>query len=123
MGEDARVDLEDLRVAVYRSFARTGRAPRADDLAQQLTLNMATVRAGLAELAGTRHLVLDQAGHIVMAHPFSAVPLGFAVMGRQTLWWGGCAWDSFALPHVLPDQGTVLWPPDAQPAPARTPGT
>jgi Alkylmercury lyase len=43
-----------------------------------------------------------------MAHPFSAVPLGFAVMGRRTLWWGGCAWDSFALPHLLPDEGEVL---------------
>jgi Alkylmercury lyase len=62
----------------------------------------------LAELARACHLVLDQAGQIVMAHPFSAVPLGFAVMGRQTLWWGGCAWDSFALPQVLPDEGEVL---------------
>ena len=25
-----------------------------------------------------------------MAHPFSAVPLGFSVMGPETLWWGGC---------------------------------
>ena len=32
-----------------------------------------------------------------MAHPFSTVPLGFSVMGNRTLWWGGCAWDSFAL--------------------------
>jgi hypothetical protein len=106
--EDASVDLEDLRLAVYRSFAENGRPPRADDLAEWLTLNVATVRAGLAELARVRHLVLDQAGQIVMAHPFSAVPLGFAVMGRQTLWWGGCAWDSFALPHLLPDEGEVL---------------
>jgi hypothetical protein len=102
------VDLEDVRLAVYHSFARTGRPPRANDLAQQLTLDIATIRAGLAELARARHLVLDQADQIVMAHPFSAVPLGFAVMGRQTLWWGGCAWDSFALPHVLPDEGEVL---------------
>jgi Alkylmercury lyase len=102
------VHLEDLRLAVYRSFACTGRAPKVDDLAEQLTLDVAAVRAGLIELAGARHLVLDQADQIVMAHPFSAVPLGFAVMGRQTLWWGGCAWDSFALPHLLPDEGEVL---------------
>ena len=43
-----------------------------------------------------------------MAHPFSAVPLGFSVMGRRTLWWGGCAWDSFALPHLLPGESEVL---------------
>jgi hypothetical protein len=22
-------------------------------------------------------------------------------MGSRTLWWGGCAWDSFAMPHLL----------------------
>jgi hypothetical protein len=78
------VGFEDLRLAVYRSFARTGRPPRTDDLAERLALDVATVRAGLAELARARHLVLDRAGQILMAHPFSAVPLGFAVMGRQT---------------------------------------
>lgn len=100
--------LEDLRLAVYHSFADTGCPPRAGDLAEQLASDIATVRAGLTELARARHLVLDSSGQIVMAHPFSAVPLGFAVMGRQTLWWGGCAWDSFALPHLLPDEGEVL---------------
>jgi hypothetical protein len=44
---------------------------------------------------------------VTMAHPFTAAPLGFSVMGRDSLWWGGCAWDSFALPH-LPDQGPML---------------
>jgi hypothetical protein len=29
-------------------------------------------------------------------------------MGRETLLWGGCAWDSFALPHLLPDEPEVL---------------
>jgi len=29
-------------------------------------------------------------------------------MGRETLWWGGCAWDSFALAHLLPDAPDVL---------------
>ena len=43
-----------------------------------------------------------------MAHPVSAVPLGFSVMGARTLWWGGRAWDSFALPHLLPGEGEVL---------------
>jgi hypothetical protein len=102
------VDLEDLRLAVYRSFARTARPTDPNELAEELTLDISTVRAGLAELARTRHLVLDETGQIVMAHPFSAVPLGFAVMGRRTLWWGGCAWDSFALPQLLPDEGEVL---------------
>jgi Alkylmercury lyase len=44
----------------------------------------------------------------LMAHPFATVPLGFSVMGARTLWWGGCAWDSFAVPHLVPDERTVL---------------
>ncbi|KAB7744865.1 hypothetical protein GA707_07530 [Nostocoides sp. F2B08] len=66
------------------------------------------VRAGLRELSGQRHLALGAGGEIVMAHPFTAVPLGFSVMGHDTLWWGGCAWDSFALAHLLPEQSPVL---------------
>jgi hypothetical protein len=102
------MDGEDLRLAVYRSFASAGRAPDARDLAEHLGCGVPAVVLGLRELAGARHLVLDEAGQIVMAHPFSAVPLGFAVMGSHTLWWGGCAWDSFALPHLLPVEGEVL---------------
>jgi hypothetical protein len=102
------MEIEDLRLAVYRSFAETGRAPGAGDLAEQLASDVPAVQGGLHELADARHLVLNQQGRIVMAHPFSAVPLGFAVMGAQTLWWGGCAWDSFALPQLLPGAGEML---------------
>jgi hypothetical protein len=102
------VDSEDLRLAVYRAFAETGNAPPAAELARRLGVDVEAVTAGLAELARGRHLALDQAGAIVMAHPFSAVPLGFSVMGTRTLWWGGCAWDSFALPNLLPGVGEVL---------------
>lgn len=103
-----RVDDEDVRLAVYTHFAATGRAPTTDDLARQVDGAAAVVEASLQRLHDTRHVVLGDDGAIVMAHPFAAVPLGFAVMGRNTLWWGGCAWDSFALPHLLPAEGEVL---------------
>jgi hypothetical protein len=102
------VDLEDLRLAIYRQFQTTGRAPEPAALAHLLCTTEPDIRAGMVELASQRHLVLDAGGEIVMAHPFSAVPLGFSVMGRTTLWWGGCCWDSFALPHLLPDEPDVL---------------
>jgi len=102
------VDIEDLRLAVYRAFAETGRAPRAAELAEQLGAGLPAVTAGLDELARARHLALGGQGQIVMAHPFSAVPLGFSVMGASTLWWGGCAWDSFALPQLLPGENEML---------------
>jgi hypothetical protein len=97
---------EDLRLAVYRSFAQMGHAPGRDALADQFGVPVAQVADGLRELAERRHVVLDSEGRI--AHPFAAIPLGFSVMGRHTLWWGGCAWDSFALPHLLPEEDPVL---------------
>jgi hypothetical protein len=102
------MDVEELRLAVYRHFADTGRAPGVAELTIQLRWAPADVERGLWQLAAERHLVLSERGEIVMAHPFAAVPLGFSVMGRATLWWGGCAWDSFALPHLLPAEGEVL---------------
>lgn len=104
----AGMDTEDVRLAVYEAFARDGTVPNADGLAARLDAQPADVTRLLAELAAQRHVVLDGEGRIVMAHPFAAIPLGFSVMGRDTLWWGGCAWDSFALPHLLPDESPVL---------------
>jgi hypothetical protein len=100
------MDVEDLRLAVYRTFAREGRPPAAAELARELDCSTEQATDGLRVLAAARHLALDGDGRIVMAHPFSAVPLGFSVMGTSTLWWGGCAWDSFALAHLL------TWEPD-----------
>jgi hypothetical protein len=102
------MDVEDLRLAIYRGFAADGRAPDADGLARLLGAPRAEIADGLLELARGRHVALDGDGRILMAHPFASVPLGFAVMGATTLWWGGCAWDSFALPHLLPSEPDVL---------------
>jgi Alkylmercury lyase len=108
MNEDQVMELEDLRLAVYRSFASTGQAPTRLMLTVQLGADDAEIKSGLEMLARNRHLVLDGNDDIVMAHPFAAVPLGFAVMGTATLWWGGCAWDSFALPHLVDDPNPML---------------
>jgi Alkylmercury lyase len=102
------VDLEVLRLAVYAHFRKSGLAPSSGELAAVVGTPEDDIRSGLAQLAAQRHLVLGPDGAIVMAHPFSAVPLGFSVMGRRTLWWGGCAWDSFALAHLLPEEGALL---------------
>jgi hypothetical protein len=102
-------DDEDLRLAVYQTFAATGAEPTAAGLGSTVGSSVAEVRAGLRRLHDARHIVLDAEGdRILMAHPFASVPLGFSVMGSGTLWWGGCAWDSFALPHLLPAEPEVL---------------
>ena len=98
---------EDVRLAVYLAFARDGRLPAHDALAELAGTDPRALRFALERLAEARHVVLRD-GEVVMAHPFAAVPLGFSVMGHHTLWWGGCAWDSFALPHLLDDDRSVL---------------
>lgn len=102
------VKLEDVRLAVYRAFAEEGRAHEVEQLAALLGATPGAVRDCLRQLAQARHLVLDDADRILMAHPFAAIPLGFAVMARRTLYWGGCAWDSFALPHLLANEPDML---------------
>jgi alkylmercury lyase-like protein len=102
------VNLEDLRLAVYEGLARTGQAPSIEDLRARFATTESDVRAGFQSLAAARHVVLDGEDRILMAHPFATIPLGFAVMGRNALWWGGCAWDSFAIPNVVADEPEVL---------------
>ncbi len=102
------LDLEALRVAVYRSLAATARAPERAQLLAELDATDAEVVAGLRALHDAHQLVLDDRGDIVLAHPFATVDLGFSVKGRHTLWWGGCVWDSFAIPHLVPSEPEVL---------------
>jgi Alkylmercury lyase len=102
------IDDEAVRVAIYRSLAGTGTVPSPEALAAASGTEPEEVGAAVRRLADARHVVLDATGALVMAHPFATIPLGFAVMGARMLWWGGCAWDSFALPHLLPDDPEVL---------------
>jgi len=50
------MDSEDLRLAVYRAFAGTGRAPEPGELAGQFGTDVREVAAGLDELAGSGRL-------------------------------------------------------------------
>ena len=92
---------ERVRREIYRAFASDGAAPRTDVLPDALGMAADVVRGHLLDLAEAHHLVLANDGRVVFAHPFSSINLGFSVMGENTLWWGGCAWDSFAIPHLL----------------------
>jgi Alkylmercury lyase len=102
------LDLEDLRLSIYASLASTGRAPEPAALAAASGVGAAEIESGLRRLADARHLALDADGRIVLAHPFSTIDLGFSVKGTHTLWWGGCIWDSFAIPHLVADEPEAL---------------
>ena len=99
---------EAIRLAVYAGFITAGHPPKVMEMAEALGIDGAAVRESLARLHVARHFVLHADGDIVMAHPFAAIPLGFSVMGHATLWWGGCAWDSFAIPHLVPGDPEIL---------------
>ena len=101
------MDLEALRLMVYRVFATTGHAPTFAQLQEQF-MDSDWIRSGMRDLAQRKLLVLGEDDQILMAHPFSAVPMGFSVMGENMLWWGGCAWDSFALPQLLEVESPML---------------
>ncbi|HWM33290.1 MAG TPA: organomercurial lyase [Pseudolysinimonas sp.] len=104
---DPRV-VERVRSHIYVQLAATGDAPTVLAVADRLGLRPLEAAGAFDALAAGRHLVLDADRRILMAHPFSTIPLRFSVMGAHTLWWGGCAWDSFAIPHLVPDEPTVL---------------
>ncbi len=100
--------LEPLRLAIYRHFATTGRAPTRELLQHELAINPDDLDAAMVSLAASRMVVLNATGSIVMAHPFASKSFGFSVMGAHTLYWGGCAWDAFAIPHLVPHEPRVL---------------
>lgn len=101
-------DIEELRLLVYRQLATRGRVETTEQLAATLHLTAARATAALRALHASRDLVLDDAEHVVLAHPFATVNFGFSVMGQATIWWGGCAWDAFAIPHLVPAEPDTL---------------
>ena len=98
---------ERTRFAIYTHLADAGTIPSPPALAEELDITPDEYDSALSELADTRHVVLKN-GEVEMAHPFATRSFGFSVMGPRTLWWGGCAWDSFAIPNLVPDAPEVL---------------
>lgn len=93
-----------IRTEVFGTFAREGRAPSPDELAETLRTGHGRILAGLRELHDAHAIVLTAEGDAIrMAHPFSAWPMNFVVSAPEDdrLWWGGCAWDSFGIVAAL----------------------
>ncbi|MCE4025000.1 alkylmercury lyase family protein [Microbacterium sp. Au-Mic1] len=103
---DAMTD-EAVRLTIYRQLAATGRHESPAELAARLGSDEQSVRVAIRRLGEARHFGLRD-GEIVLAHPFATESFGYSVMGARTLWWGGCAWDSFAIPHLVAEEPEVL---------------
>ncbi len=85
--------LAEERVRIHRTFVDTGLPPEPDPL--------------WPTLAREKWIVLDDAGQLRMAHPFSAVPTDFVVTAGARRWYANCAWDALAVMamvrSVVPD--------------------
>jgi len=94
-------DDEALRQLVLRSYVERASPPDLAGIARALDIDLDTARQGLQRLHDAHRLVLDAAGDIRMAHPFSSRPMHFVVASAQQKWWGGCAWDSVGIGAAL----------------------
>ncbi|MDQ4501295.1 organomercurial lyase [Sinomonas sp. ASV322] len=102
------MDVEALRLRLYRQLAEEGRVAASHQIAAELGVTDEEADQAFRELARARHIVPDHNGFIELAHPFATRDFGFSVKGVHTLWWGGCAWDSFAIPHLVDDGSPAL---------------
>jgi endogenous inhibitor of DNA gyrase (YacG/DUF329 family) len=99
---------ETVRLAIYTALAATGRVPSSRELAEQTGFSTTSLDEAMDELAANRHLVFGDDHELVLAHPFATRSFAFSVMGERTLWWGGCAWDAFAIPNLVADEPAAL---------------
>ncbi len=108
MGEILFDDAERVRREVYRVLAGGGRAPSRAEVAVGLKLGFDRVEAAFARLVARGLLTLDDYAQVQVAPPFSTVNRGFSVSGAHALWWGASALDSFAIPHLVEAEPSVL---------------
>ena len=90
-------DLE-IRARIYDELLRTGLAPSAADLGD---------RAAMERLAAGRVIVLDDAGEILMAPPFSAVPTPFLVQTSRFRAFGNCIWDALGIAAMAKSDAVI----------------
>jgi hypothetical protein len=99
----------EVKLAIYRGAAETGRPPAATEVARLTSASLADVRAAFERLATRRLLVLEPDGETVrMAPPFSGVPTQHLVRSGGVEYFGNCAWDALGIPAALHRPAEVL---------------
>ena len=105
MTTQAREFAWRLRSWLYRYARDAGRLPTRSELAEGLGASASGVDRALRFLAESAVVVLDGAGEILMAHPFSGVATPFRVRTPLGDYWANCAWDAIAIPLLLETDG------------------
>jgi hypothetical protein len=89
-------------------FVELGRAPTADEVAQEEGSTAEQILSGWRRLHEQHALVLNAASaEIRMANPFSGVPTAFRVQADGRWWYGNCAWDAFGICAALDADGRI----------------
>ena len=88
----------DLRNRTYARFVELGRAPKSAEMGDP---------EGWRRLHDAHALVLDDAGEILMANPFSGVATPYRVHAAGRSWFANCAWDAFGICAALHVDGDI----------------
>ena len=93
---------QDVRVALYREFVESGRAPSATRLAEILGEPLDTVRESLESLAAGRAIVVQpESRELLFAPPLSAIPTPYVVRAGGRTYFAPCAWDALGAAAML----------------------
>jgi hypothetical protein len=97
-----------VKLALYRHFAATGRAPTVGEVSAEVDAGAADIRRSYGELRAMRVLWLEGDGETIrMAPPFSGVPTQHVVRVGAVEYFANCAWDALGIPAALHEPGLV----------------
>jgi hypothetical protein len=97
-----------VKLAVYRFFAETGRRPSAEEVAQKVGSEAGEILSAYSRLRAQRVLALEADGSSIrMAPPFSGVPTQHVVEAGGVQYFANCAWDSLGVLAALHLPGVV----------------
>jgi len=97
-----------VRVAIYREFVRTSRAPSTARLSEVTQIPLPEIREALERLAAGKAIFLQpESREILLAAPLCTVPTPFLVRTAGQSYFGTCIWDALGILAMLHQDGTV----------------
>ena len=97
-----------VKLAVYRHFAETGRRPSPEEVAGRIGSSVESVLEAYQRLRAQRLLVLEADGSSIrMASPFSGVPTQHTVEAGGIQYFANCAWDALGVLAALQKPGAI----------------
>lgn len=98
----------EIKSTIYGTFARFGRRPSVEEVAERMESAVGPVLAAYERLEARHLLVLEpDRGSIRMAPPFSGVPTRHVVESGGVRYFANCAWDALAVLAALRRAGVV----------------